>query len=70
MIDDSKCKITVIFPLAEIILDFFDKLKSSTQGYASMEYEHCGFQRANIKKLTILIMGEPVDALSFLIHES
>ncbi|KRX01466.1 Ribosomal protein S5 domain 2-type fold [Pseudocohnilembus persalinus] len=69
MIENKKYKVKFIFPLAEIITDFFDKLKSITQGYGSIDYEHKGYQAAPIKKLTISLMGDPVDALSFMVHE-
>ena len=55
-------------PLAEILLDFFDQLKSSTRGYASFDYEFSGFQQAELTKLDIMLNGEPVDALSFITH--
>jgi GTP-binding protein LepA len=56
------------FPLAEIIFDFYDRLKSSTRGYASFDYEVPYYQRSDLVKLDILINGEPVDALSVIIH--
>ena len=55
-------------PLSELILDFFDKLKSNTKGYASLDYEFMGYQRSDLVKLDILLSGKPVDALSFIIH--
>lgn len=58
------------FPLSEIITDFFDKLKSLTQGYGTFDYEPIGFRSGKIKRLTIVLAGDEVDALSFLVHES
>lgn len=55
-------------PLGEIILDFHDRLKSVTQGYASFNYDPAGYQRADIVRLDIMVNGEPVDALSMLVH--
>lgn len=56
-------------PLSELILDFFDRLKSSTKGYASLDYEFMGYKRSELQKLDILLSGKPVDALSFIIHK-
>ncbi len=56
-------------PLSELIMDFFDKLKSRTKGYATLDYEFSGYQASDLVKLEILISGKPVDALSFIIHK-
>ena len=55
-------------PLAELIVDYFDQLKSRSQGYASMDYEEAGYRPANLAKVDILVNGEPVDALSLIVH--
>jgi GTP-binding protein LepA len=55
-------------PLAEIIFDFFDKLKSYTKGYASLDYELSGYKKSNLTKMDILLNGEPVDALAIIVH--
>ncbi len=56
-------------PLGEILLDFFDKLKSSTRGYASFDYDVSGYSHSNLVKVDILLNGDPVDALSFIVHK-
>ncbi|MDZ7676989.1 MAG: translation elongation factor 4 [Acidimicrobiales bacterium] len=55
-------------PLAEVVMDFFDQLKSRTQGYASLDYEPIGYRRSNLSKVDILLQGEPVDAFSMIVH--
>jgi GTP-binding protein LepA len=55
-------------PLAELIVDYFDQLKSRTQGYASMDYEESGYRAARLVKLDVVVAGEPVDALSLIVH--
>ena len=55
-------------PLAEIIINFFDKLKSVSQGYASLDYEHKEYVEADVKMVVFHLNGDPVDALTFLVH--
>jgi len=67
-IDPTRADLQYEFPLSEIIFDFYDKLKSTTRGYASFDYEYMGYQKADLIKLDILLNSEPVDALSMIIH--
>ena len=56
-------------PLSELIMDFFDKLKSNTKGYASLDYDFLGYKPSDLVKLDILLSGKPIDALSFIVHK-
>jgi GTP-binding protein LepA len=63
-----RVKVTYLMPLAEVVFDFFDKLKSISRGYASLDYELAGYQTSDLVKLDILINAEPVDALTIIVH--
>ncbi|HAP8709449.1 TPA: elongation factor 4 [Enterococcus faecium] len=67
-LDDYRVNVVYNIPLSEIVFDFFDKLKSSTKGYASLDYEMSGHQKSKLVKMDILLNGEKVDALSFIVH--
>ncbi|MGX1263668.1 GTP-binding protein LepA [Rossellomorea marisflavi] len=66
--DDTRVNIVYEIPLAEIVYDFFDQLKSNTKGYASFDYELIGYKQSKLVKMDILLNGENVDALSFIVH--
>jgi GTP-binding protein LepA len=67
-LDPTRVVLHFEMPLAELIVDYFDLLKSRSQGYASMDYEPLGYRAANLVKVDILVNGEPVDALSLIVH--
>ena len=67
-ITPERVRLTYDMPLAEFILDFHDRLKSCTRGYASLDYDHIGFRAANLVKVDVLLQEEPVDAFSFICH--
>jgi len=68
-LSESRVELRYTMPLAEIIFDFFDALKSRTRGYASLDYEEAGEQQADLVKVDILLQGEPVDAFSAIRHK-
>ena len=69
-LDPTRADIEFEFPLSEIIFDFYDKLKSTTRGYASFDYDYAGYKKSDLVKLDLLLNGDPVDALSIIVHKS
>jgi GTP-binding protein LepA len=68
-VDTERVELDFDLPLAEIVLDFYDKLKSGTRGYAAMDYEMSEYRPAKLQKLDVLVNGDPVDAFSVIIHQ-
>ena len=66
----DRVDIHYVLPMGEIVYDFFDALKSRTKGYASYDYEPAGYQKSNLVKLDVMLAGDTVDALSFIVHSS
>ncbi len=69
-ISENRVMLSYKLPLAEMVIDFYDKLKSVSRGYASMDYELAGFEASDVVKMDVLVHAEPVDALSLIVHRS
>jgi GTP-binding protein LepA len=69
-LDPKRVNLHFEMPLAELIIDFYDLLKSRSSGYASLDYQYLGYRRGELVKLDVLVNGEPVDALSLIVHRS
>ena len=67
-LDEKRVEITYEMPLAEVLFDFYDRLKSYSRGYASFDYEVIGYKPSDLVKVDILLNGEPCDALSIIVH--
>ena len=67
-LDETRVMIHYALPLSEIIFDYFDRLKSATRGYASLDYELAGYRASDLVKVDILLNGDPVDALSAILY--
>jgi GTP-binding protein LepA len=67
-LSEQRVHLVYELPLAEVVLDFYDQLKSRTRGYASFDYDMSGFRPGNLARVDVLVAGEPVDALSLIIH--
>src|SRR5260370_8137539 len=66
----DRVEISYIMPMAEIIFDFFDQLKTRTRGYASLDYEPIGYRPADMVRVDLLVHGHPVDAFSTIVHRA
>ena len=64
----ERVELHYLIPLAEVVVDFFDQMKSRTQGYASLDYEPAGYRRSNLVKVDLLLNGVPADAFSTIVH--
>ena len=68
VVDEDRYVLKYDFPYSEIVTDFFDKIKAYSKGFGSLDFDFSGYKKSNIRKLIILLMGEPVDALSFMVQ--